>query len=110
LITIFRSKASGDVIMFGDVAQKMLEIMGKDAGVKGIITVEQLPGAIALLLAAVAADKEERKGIAPEDLPQFENAPDGSRRPYVSLTQRATPLLELLNWSLKKKVPVTWGV
>ena len=110
MITIFRSKASGDVIMFGDVAEKMQVIMGKEAGAQGIITAEQLPAAIALLEAAIAADKEEHKGVAPEDLPQFETAPDGSRRAWISLTQRATPLLELLQWSLKKKVPVTWGV
>jgi len=109
MITIFRSKASGDVIMFGDVAQKLLELMGKEAGAQGIITVEQLPGAIALLQAAVAADKEQRQGQAEEDLPQSETAADGSRRPYVSLAQRATPLLELLQWSLKKRVPVVWG-
>ena len=110
MITTFSSKASGDVIMFGDVAEKMMEIMGKDAGGKGIITAEQMPAAIARLEAAIAADKEERKGLAPEDYPQFETAPDGSRRAWISLTQRATPLLELLQWSLKKKVPVTWGV
>ncbi len=110
MITIFRSKASGDVIMFGDVAQKMMELMGKDPGAQGIITAEQLPTAIAQLEAAIAADKEQHQGQAEEDQPQFETAADGSRRPYVSLTQRATPLLELLQWSLKKKVPVTWGV
>ena len=110
MIVTFQSKASGDVIMFGDVAQKLLEIMGKEAGAQGIITIEQLPVAIAQLEAAVAADKEQRRGQAEEDLPQFETAADGSRRPYVSLSQRATPLLDLLSWSLKKKVPVVWGV
>lgn len=110
MITVFRSKASGDVIMFGDVAQRLLEIMGKKAGAQGIITVEQIPAAIALLEAAVAADKEERRDVAPEDYPEFETAADGRRRPWVSLAQRATPLLELLQWSAKKKVPVTWGV
>lgn len=110
MIVVFQSKASGDVIMFGDVAHKMMELMGKEAGDKGIVTVEQLPAALASLKAAIAAEKEERKNLAEEDLPQFEQAPDGSRRPYVSLSQRATPLVELLEWSLKKKVPVVWGV
>ena len=31
-------------------------------------------------------------------------------RPFVTLAQRAVPLLELLEWSLKKKKPVVWGV
>ena len=110
MIVTFQSKASGDVIMFGDVAHKMMELMGKEASDQGIVTVEQLPEALARLKAAIAADREERQGINEEDLPQFEQAADGSRRPFVSLAQRATPLVELLEWSLKKKVPVVWGV
>ena len=110
MIVTFQSKASGDVIMFGDVAHKMMEIMGKDASDKGIVTVEQLPAALAGLKSAIAADREERKALPEEELPQFEVAADGSHRPYVSLSQRATPLVELLEWSLKKKVPVVWGV
>ena len=109
MITTFCSKASGDVIMFGDVAARMLAHMGKLAGTQGIVTVEQLPTAIAGLEAAVSAEKEELKSTDPEELPLFEMAPDGSRRPWVSLRQRATPLLELMQRSLKKKVVVTWS-
>ena len=80
MIVIFQSPASGDVIMFGDVAKRMMKLMGKEPSDKGIVTVEQLP------------------------------AEGGGSRPYVSLTQRAVPLLELLEWSLKKRKPVVWGV
>ena len=110
MIVVFQSKASGDVIMFGDVAHRMMELMGKDASDQGIVTVAQLPAALAGLKAAVEADREEKKNLSDEDLPQFETAADGSRRPYVGLSQRATPLVELLERSLKKQVPVVWGV
>jgi len=113
VIVTFQSPASGDVIMFGDVAQRMMKLMGKDVTDKGIVTVEQLPEAIARLKAAIEEDKRQRAGVNDEDLPQAE--PDRSRsaqssRPFVTLTQRAVPLLELLEWSLKKKKPVVWGV
>lgn len=114
MIITFQSPASGDVIMFSDVAQRMMKLMGKDATDKGIITVEQLPDAIARLKAAIEEDKQQRAGLQDEDLPQTE--PDRSRgsaasaRPFVTLTQRAVPLLELLEWSLKKQKPVVWGV
>lgn len=112
MIVTFQSPASGDVIMFGDVAQRMMKLMGKEPSDKGIVTVEQLPEAIARIKAAIEEDKQQRAGKSPEDLPQTE--PDGgdagSSRPYVSLTQRAVPLLELLEWSLKKEKPVVWGV
>ena len=114
MIITFQSPASGDVIMFGDVAKRMMKLMGKDETDKGIVTVEQLPEAIARLKAAIEEDKQQRAGVSEDDLPQTE--PDRSRgnaqgsRPYVTLAQRAVPLLELLEWSLKKKKPVVWGV
>jgi len=110
MIVTFQSQAAGDVIMFGDVAQHMMELMGKEASAKGIVTVEQLPDAIARLRAAVAADKAARAALSDEQLPEFETAPGGGKRPYVSLTQRAAPLLELLDWAQKKQKPVVWGV
>ncbi|MDP1733421.1 MAG: DUF1840 domain-containing protein [Sulfuritalea sp.] len=113
MIVTFQSPASGDVIMFGDVAQRMMKLMGKDVTDKGIVTVEQLPDAIARLKAAIEEDKRQRAGVQEEDLPRTEpdsGAKASSSRPFVTLTQRAVPLLELLEWSLKKKKPVVWGV
>lgn len=109
MIVTFRSKAAADIIMFGDVAKRMMEIMGKDFTDKGIVTVEQLPGAIARLKAAIAEDKAARAGVREEDQPESEAAP-GGRRPYVALAVRAVPLLELLEYSLREETPVVWGV
>jgi hypothetical protein len=105
MIVTFKSPAAGDVIMFGDVAQQMMKIMGKDASEKGIVTVEQLPEAIARLRAAIAADKAQRAGVAEDDQPL-----EPGRQINVNLAQRAVPLLDLLEWSLKKRKSVTWGV
>ena len=110
MIVIFRSKASGDVIMFGDVAKRMMEIMGKDFTEQGIVTVEQLPEAIARLKAAIAEDKARHgSGYEEEDEPRMEATPGGPR-PYVALAVRAVPLVELLEYSLKEETPVVWGV
>lgn len=110
MIITFQSPASGDVIMFGDVAKRMMELMGKEPSDKGIVTVEQLPEAIARITAAIEEDRRARAGTDPDALPQTEKAEGGGTRPYVTLSQRALPLLELLEWSLKKKKPVVWGV
>ncbi len=110
MIITFQSPASGDVIMFGDVAKRMMQLMGKEPADKGIVTVEQLPDAIGRIRAAIEEDRRERAGKNPEDLPQTERAEGGGSRPFVSLSQRALPLLELLEWSLKKQKPVVWGV
>lgn len=105
MIITFSSKAAGDVIMFGDVAQRLMKIMGKEADAKGIITVEQLPAAIDHLRAAIAADKAARAAQAADD-----DDVDTSRPQAISLAQRAVPLLELLEWAHKKQKPVVWGV
>lgn len=110
MIITFQSPASGDVIMFGDVAKRMMELMGKEPTDKGIVTVEQLPDAIARLKAAIEEDRRERAGKSPEDMPRTERAEGGGSRPFVTVSQRALPLLELLEWSLKKQKPVVWGV
>ncbi|GAB2179839.1 hypothetical protein DLREEDagrD3_00620 [Denitratisoma sp. agr-D3] len=104
MIITFRSPASGDVIMFGDVAKQMMTLMGKAVTDEGIVTVEQLPDAIARLRAAVEEDKARRQGHTDDD----EDTKPGMGGP-VSLAQRAAPLLDLLDWSLRKQKPVTWG-
>ena len=110
MLIIFKSPASGDVIMFEKNGKEMLSVLGKDpADAKGIITVDQLPGAITTLRGAIDADKAH--AAAPADEADADD--DAEARPAgggVSFFQRAVPLLELLERSLKDKVPVTWGV
>jgi hypothetical protein len=110
MIVTFKSAACADVIYFGDVALRMMELMGKEPTEKGIVTVEQLPDAIVRLKAAIAEDKAQHQKLVQEDNPGTEAAPDGGARPRVSLTQRALPLLALLEDSLAEKKPIVWGV
>lgn len=110
MIIAFKSAAAGDVIMFGDVAERMMAAMGKEPGSQGIVTVAQLPDAIAGLRAAIAADKARWQGVTEEERPHEETAPGGGHRAFVSIAQRAAPLLELLEWAEKKGKPVVWGV
>jgi len=104
MIVTFKSKAAGDVIMFGDSAHALMKVMGKSVDRTGIITPEQLPGAIAALKAAI---EESRSQPAPDEEVEAEKP---AMTQHVSLAQRAIPLLELLEWAQKKNTPVTWGV
>jgi len=108
-LVVFQSKAAGDVIMFGDVARRLMTVMGKDPEAKGIITVEQLPAAIERLETAIADDKARNARMSDEERPQVEGG-EGGKRPYVSFAQRAAPLLDLLQWARRKEKPVVWGV
>jgi hypothetical protein len=100
MLITFKSPASADVMMFGDVARNILEIIGKEYADKGIITVENLPAAIAKLKAAIIADIQIRSHATSNSVGEDS----------VGIAQRAPPLVELLEWSLKQEVPVVWGV
>lgn len=106
MLITFNSAASADVMMFVDNGRELLQAMGKDPDAdKGIVTVEQLPGAIAAIRAAVEADKRARQE-------QSDNVEDADDEPddRIHLAQRARPLLEMLERSLQDGVPITWGV
>ena len=104
MLIVFNSAASGEVIMLEPNGKELLGVLGKDQDEpKGIITVEQLPDAIRCVRQAMDANKASHGSAAAS---REESTPDGA----VDLSQRALPLLELLERSLQKRVPVTWGV
>jgi hypothetical protein len=102
---VFRSEIGPDIMMFDEVAQRMMELMGKDKSAQGVVTVEQLPAVIARLKAAATQDRAQHGGT-PHDAGDEEDAAP----PPVGLAQRILPLVELLEISLAGRKPVTWGV
>jgi hypothetical protein len=106
MIITFKSRATADTIMFGDIAKELLTLMGKSFDARGIITLEQLPGAIAALKNAARASREAlREQTAPDEDENGDAAPTPAP---VSLAQRATPLIEQLERSLSASQPVIW--
>ena len=110
MLLTFKSAASADVIMFGEVASRLLEILGRSPDdTKGILTVAQLDEAVVRLRAAIDADKQQHARQPDDDQDDDEERPRGMAAP-VSLAQRAYPLLEMLQYAQRDKVPVVWGV
>ena len=105
---VFRSDAAADIMMFDDVARRMMDIMGREFSTRGILTVEQLPEAIARLRAAIADGRARHAGEY--DQPETEAVHGGGQRAYVGLGQRAVPLVEMFEYSLKAGKPVMWGI
>lgn len=111
MLYTFKSDAAADVLMFGDAAKKLVAILGKDAAdPKGIVTVEQLPGAIARLRAAIEADRAQQTPPSEEQEARDREAGQTGMAAAVSLAQRAWPLLDMLEQSQRAGVPVVWGV
>ena len=94
----FKSKDAGDVIMLEANGRRILEIIGKHAGPKGIILPEQMPAAIAALQSAIAleASGDEEAGAVPGD--------------GLGLHQRALPFIDMLQRNYKSGHEVVWGV
>ncbi|MDO5102116.1 MAG: DUF1840 domain-containing protein [Lautropia sp.] len=100
----FRSRATGTITMTSKTGAEILRIIGKDPDPTGIITVAQIPGAIAAL--QKAAD-DEPPPPADAAKPQDDDTP---KEPFVSLRQRVYPLIEMLEQAKAADADVTWGV
>ena len=102
----FKSRATGTITMTEPVGRKVLEIIGKSPGAHGIVTVAQIPAAIAALEAAVAAD--EAAGSAPPDEDEGTDEVDAPQRDRVRLRQRAAPFIDMLRRSAAEEHDVVW--
>lgn len=106
MLVTFKCGVCADVMMFGEVAKQMMQIIGKTLGPRGVITVEQMPDAIARLRQAI---EEERRLRAAGPAAGADDGEDDQRE-RIGIAQRALPLIELLECSLREEVAVTWGV
>ena len=109
-LIVFRSKAAGEIYMFAETAHRLLEIIGKAENPRGVITADQVPDALARLVAAVDAEKAQHADAVRErnEAEQRGDTPPGERP--ITLSQRAFPLIEMLRAAAKRNVDVTWGV
>jgi len=103
----FKSKAAGDLIMLEPNGRRVLESIGKDAGHKGIVLPEDMPGAIAKQEAAIAQEEAEHKAIIDEAKAKGQVAP---RFKGVSLRQRAVPFIDMLRRCSQAGKEIVWGV
>ncbi|TXT37381.1 MAG: cyclopropane-fatty-acyl-phospholipid synthase [Comamonadaceae bacterium] len=105
MIYKFKSQVAADVIMLKSNGDQMLTIIGKEPAPQGIITVDQMPAAIAALEAAIVlheaveAKRRENPGLVVEV--------EGDS---VMLRQRAEPFIDLLRVSAQAGKDVVWGV
>lgn len=99
----FRSDAYADIIMFGDIAQRLLKMMGHSGTVPSAILADEVPAALDRLKRAIEPEKEEAKQKVSEEKPGNDNVDQS-----VSLAYRALPLIELLTAAAKKKRDVMW--
>ncbi len=103
----FKSKAAGNVIMTAPVGDRLMRLMGREPAIKGIFLPDQMPQAVALLIAAIEDDDARRQALLAEaeaegrPLPMMEG---------ISLRQRAWPLIEMMRRAHAEEHEIVWGV
>jgi regulator of protease activity HflC (stomatin/prohibitin superfamily) len=104
----FKSKVSSDVIMLEANGRQILQIWGKweeGAPAKGILLPEDMPAAKAALEAAIASEEAQRAQASLDAQARGENTQIAG----ISLRQRAMPMLDMLQRSLKAQKEIVWG-
>ena len=96
MLVRFRSEVGG-FTTFGDVAVKLLKLMGHSGSVPGAILAADIAAALARLEGAL------------ELAPTAAEAADGDDgEPVVALRQRALPLMQLLRQAAERECSVMW--
>ncbi|ABM02135.1 conserved hypothetical protein [Psychromonas ingrahamii 37] len=103
MLVTFSCPAYADITMFGDVAIKLLKIMGHSGTVPGAIGAEDVQAA---LLSLETATKPSPEPITP--IKQEDDENDENDEPAISLSHRALPLIELLRAAAEEKCNVMW--
>jgi len=103
----FKSKAAGDLIMLEPNGRRVLEVIGKAPGPKGIILAEEMPAAISALESAIEREEAEQQAVIEEAKAKGQVAP---RFDSVSLRQRAVPFIDMLRRCEKAGKEIVWGV
>ena len=110
----FKSKNMADLVMLEPHGRRVLEIIGKDPGPKGIILPEQMPQALVALREAVAQEAREVAEaraafeLAHDREPRLSEEP--GPRDGVQLRQRVHPFVQLLVFCHQHGDTVVWGV
>jgi hypothetical protein len=102
MLVTFSCPAYADITMFGDVATRLLKLMGHSATVPSALAAEDVQPALERLQAAIEVEGDEPSPEAKHA------AQEEGGEPVVTLSQRAWPVIELLRAAAKAKCHVMW--
>ena len=102
MLVTFSCPAHADITMFGDVATRLLTLMGHSGTVPSALAAEDVQAALERLQAALEVEGGE---TSPEPKASAKKEDD---EPVITLGQRAWPLIQLLRAAAKAKCNVMW--
>jgi hypothetical protein len=98
---IFTSNATGNIIMFSDVAEQMLKMMGHSGMIPSAIAAKDVAAALTRLKAAVELSDNQKT----VEIGVGANIEDESK---VSIVNRAFPLIKMLTRAAEEGCDVIW--
>ena len=109
MLITFKSSAAADVLMYKVHAKPLLDVLEKEID-QGIITANEMAGAISLLENEITRNKSAPATSSSNLSNEKDTDDDLDSGKIVSLSARAYPLLEMMRASLKEKTFIMWGV
>lgn len=103
MLVTFTSSAYGDITMFGDVAKRLLKMMGHSGTIPSAFYAEDVPAALERLKHAIEAVQVESS----EDT-SSESDDNADEDQHVDLADRAFPLIEMLTSAAEENCNVMW--
>ncbi|MGY1488144.1 DUF1840 domain-containing protein [Methylobacillus pratensis] len=99
MLVTFSTSRYSDIMLFGDVAKQLLQLMGHSGTIPGAILAADVPQALQHL----------QQGLEGAAAPDSAESPDtGDAATHVSLKKRALPLIELLQSAIQNQSDVMW--
>jgi len=101
MLVTFKSSSFSNITMFGDVAEKLLKMMGQSGNVPGALLAEDVQPALSALRDALGQAEEEEP-------PQPLGDDNDASAAHVAIHVRAKPLIDLLTAAASDNEAVTW--
>jgi rubrerythrin len=108
MLIVFSSNATGDITMFGDVAERMFELMGHSGTIPSAIAAKDVPTVLERLKAAIEAQNNEGEDDYDDNQDTVADTEDEEDEPKVSVAGRAFPLIQMLSRAADENCSVMW--
>lgn len=99
MLVTFSTSRYSDIMLFGDVAKQLLQLMGHSGTIPGAILADDVPKALQGL----------QQGLTSATSPESTEQTEAEAEPiHISLNKRALPLIELLQSAIQNHSDVMW--
>jgi hypothetical protein len=100
MLVRFSSTETESITMFGDIAVRLIKMLGASGDIPGAISAKDIPNAIRQLKTNLQMQEPVVNGGAATN--------EGDREPPIGLDTRAHPLIDILQRSAAADAPVMW--